>query len=201
MSEITEPLATAVAEKTQIFVFDIKHNELKSSLSKVAHKECFDTDYKLPSNYSARIEREAFNVGAQCEFCGLHLNETEWKREQDALQKWLDGGDKNEYLDIKAANMKLTAQKTGSILPHDYKPEQVKTQFGTAFQYGKTETGRMSSREPNMKQVERPKSKKDAPKTIRATGTKTDGVTIVTHQEKSLADMSKLSDAELFGTE
>lgn len=202
MSEITPTNETVVNK--QMFVFDIKHNEYKSAtLSKVAHADCFAEGYKCPANYTTSVSREIQDVPrATCEFCGGRLDAAQAVAEELALKKWIETGDKEDYLNIKVEQKKLAAKKTGSILSPDYKPEQVKTDFK---QLGAT-TGRFSSNRPNLSAS--PKSNAsdvlaqlNRKKGVAVTGVESSGVKIVTHQEQALSDMSKMSDEELFGKE
>ena len=191
MSEITTN--EIVADK-QMFVFDIKHNEYKSAtLFKVAHAECFAEQYKCPANYTTGVDRQVTNARATCEFCGERLNPVEAAREEAAIKKWLDTGDRSDYEGYLVERNKRDGTASKSAPKY--------TNLGTV-------TGRMRSgkRSDHMESVPRSNAN-DVPaqlnkrKGVAVTGVESSGVRIVTHQEQALSDMSKLTDEELFGKE
>ena len=190
---MSETITKEIVENKQMFVFDIQHIEYKSAkLWKVAHADCFAEQYKCPVNYTTSVSREIKNVPrATCEFCGGRLNPVAAAKEEAAIKKWLETGDRSDYTQV------ISERNKRDGIPS--KSEQPKyTNLGTV-------TGRMRSDKPNMESVPRSNAKdvlaKLKRKGVKVSGVESGGVKIVTHQEQALSDMSKMTDEELFGKE
>lgn len=188
-TETETPAVPETPSKGRMIVYDIQHTTLRSgNLWLLAHETCAPK-HELKPNYYLVAGREVVVPRAMCQVCKTVVDPAQAALEEAAIRKWLDTGDRTDYIAI------VDARRGREPRPVRVRP--------TYSQVG-TQSGRMSSKAPN--QSARPSSASQVHALLKKKeslpdGFQTDGVTIVTDAEKRLHQLGQLSDEELFNAE